>query len=207
MVADVRSALLTLLAAVALLLLITCANVANLLLTRAAARSREIALRAALGASRTRIARQLMTESLVLAAAGGLLGLILVYVPALVRHPPADLPRTPEIAVDGRVLISTSLVALLTGLLFGLEEPRSRTRWSRSGTTRYSGLERTTPGSVCHFDGKRANRRIGLLSDMVRNKSRLPGIECVTIRESHNRNVLLSNPMYCGPVVMMITAM
>ena len=121
-VADVRSALLTLLAAVALLLLITCANVANLLLTRAAARGREIALRAALGASRTRIARQLMTESLVLAAAGGLLGLILVYagVPALVRHLPADLPRTPEIAVDGRVLISTSLVALLTGLLFGL---------------------------------------------------------------------------------------
>src|SRR6059036_184593 len=121
-VADVRSALLTLLAAVALLLLITCANIANLLLTRAAARSREIALRAALGASRARIARQLMTESLVLTAAGGLLGLVFVYagVPALVRHLPTDLPRTAEIAVDGRVLIFTSLVALFTGLLFGL---------------------------------------------------------------------------------------
>ena len=121
-VADVRGALLTLLAAVGLLLLITCANIANLLLTRAAARGREIALRTALGASRARIARQLMTESLVLTAAGGLLGLIFAYagVPALVRHLPADLPRTGEIAVDGRVLIFTGVVALLTGLLFGL---------------------------------------------------------------------------------------
>src|SRR5260370_28854717 len=108
-------------AAVGLLLLITCANIANLLLTRGAARSREIALRAALGASRARIARQLMTESLVLTAAGGLLGLIFVYagVPELVRHLPTDLPRTAEIAVDG-VLIFTSVVALLNGLLFGL---------------------------------------------------------------------------------------
>jgi putative ABC transport system permease protein len=121
-VADVRGALLTLLAAVGLLLLITCANIANLLLTRAAARGREIALRAALGASRARIAQQLMTESLVLTAAGGLLGLIFVYagVPALVRHLPTDLPRTAEIAVDGRMLIFTSVLALLTGLLFGL---------------------------------------------------------------------------------------
>lgn len=121
-VADVRGALLTLLAAVGLLLLITCANIANLLLTRASARGREIALRAALGASRTRIAQQLMTESLVLTAAGGLLGLIFVYagLPAIVRHLPADLPRTAEIVVDGRVLVFTSVVALLTGLLFGL---------------------------------------------------------------------------------------
>jgi putative ABC transport system permease protein len=121
-VADVRGALLTILAAVGLLLLLTCANIANLLLTRAAARGREMALRAALGASPARIARQLMTESLVLTAAGGLLGLILVYagVPALARHLPTDLPRTAEIAVDGRVLIFTSVVTLLTGLLFGL---------------------------------------------------------------------------------------
>jgi putative ABC transport system permease protein len=121
-VADVRGALLTLLAVVGLLLLITCANIANLLLTRAAARGREIALRAALGASRARIARQLMTESLVLTATGGLLGLIFAYagVPAMVGHLPADLPRTAEIALDARVLIFTSVVALFTGLLFGL---------------------------------------------------------------------------------------
>jgi len=93
-----------LLAAVGLLLLITCANIANLLLTRAATRGREIALRAALGASLPRIARQLMTESLVLTAAAGLLGLIFARagVPALVRHLPSGLPRTAEIAVDGR---------------------------------------------------------------------------------------------------------
>jgi len=121
-VADVRGALLALLAAIGLLLLITCANVANLLLTRAVARGREITLRAALGASRSRLARLLMTESLVLTASGGLLGLLLAYaaVPAVVRHLPADLPRTGEIAVDGRVLIFTSAVTLLAGLLFGL---------------------------------------------------------------------------------------
>jgi putative ABC transport system permease protein len=121
-VADVRAALLTLLAAVALLLLITCANIGNLLLTRAASRAREIALRAALGASQSRIARQLMTESLVLTAAGDLLGLAFVYagVPVLVHHLPAELPRTAEIAVNGRVLAFSSLVALVTGLLFGL---------------------------------------------------------------------------------------
>jgi putative ABC transport system permease protein len=121
-VADVLGALLALLGAIGLLLLITCANVANLLLTRAVARAREIALRAALGASRSRIARQLMTESLVLTAFGGSLGLVLAYatVPMVVRHLPTDLPRSAEIAVDGRVLIFTSAVTLLAGMVFGL---------------------------------------------------------------------------------------
>ena len=121
-VADVRGALLALVAAIGLLLLLTSANVANLLLTRAVARSREISLRFALGASRPRIARQLMTESLVLTASGGLLGLILAFaaVPAVVRHLPADLPRTAEIAVNCRVLIFTAIVTLFAGLLFGL---------------------------------------------------------------------------------------
>jgi len=121
-VADVRGVLWALLGAVGLLLFITCANIANLLLTRAAARGREIALRTALGASRARIARQLLIESLVLAATGALLGLSFVYagVPALARRLPTDLPRIAEIAVDGRVLLFTGAVALLTGLLFGL---------------------------------------------------------------------------------------
>ena len=121
-VANVRTALFTLLAAVAMVLLIACANIANLLLTRASVRQKEMALRAALGASRTRLARQLFTEGMVLAVAGGVLGslIALVSVPALVRHLPADLPRMSEIVVDGRVLAFTSLVGLLTGVLFGL---------------------------------------------------------------------------------------
>ena len=121
-VTDVRAALLTLLATVGMVLLLACANIANLMLTRGASRQKEIAVRIALGASRKRIARQLITESLGLAVTGGLSGLALVFVavPALVRHLPADLPRTSEIVVDWRVLTFTSLLSVLTGIIFGL---------------------------------------------------------------------------------------
>jgi predicted permease len=121
-VTDIRVALLTLLGTVGMVLLLACANIANLMLTRGASRQKEIALRIALGASRNRIARQLITESLVLAVTGGLAGFALVFVavPALVRHLPADLPRTSEIMVDWRVLIFASLLSVFTGIVFGL---------------------------------------------------------------------------------------
>lgn len=128
-VGDARLALIILLGAVGFVLIIACANVANLLLARTSVRRKEIAIRAALGAGQARVLRQFVTESLLLAGLGGIAGLTLAWflVRVLVRYGGQAVPRLAETTIDSRVLFFTMFVTVLTGILFGLAP--ARTLW------------------------------------------------------------------------------
>jgi putative ABC transport system permease protein len=145
---DARPALLTLLVAVGFLLLIACANVANLLLARAETRQKEIAIRTALGATSWRITRQLLTESLLLAVAGGVAGLLLAAwgVDALAGGLPDDFPRVKEIGIDRVVFGFTGAISVLTGLIFGIIPALTRARPALNETLKEGGRTSATFG-------------------------------------------------------------
>ena len=152
-VRDVRPALLMLFGAVAVVLLIGCANVANLLLARATARHKEISIRAAIGASPGRITMQLLVESVVLSLFAGAIGLLLASwgIDALLAFAPSDIPRLETISLDGRVLLFTTLLSIFTGIAFGLVPAISAARPNLS-----EALKEGTRGST---EGKRNRLR------------------------------------------------
>jgi len=141
MVGNVQPFLFVLLAAVGFLLLIACANVANLLLARSMGRAREFAIRVALGASQSRVIRQLLTESILLAGLGGTLGLLIAFcgTKAALGMLPGALPRSNEVALDSRVLLFTIALSLATGIVFGLAPALKSSRIELQETLKESG--------------------------------------------------------------------
>jgi predicted permease len=160
---DVRPALVALFVAVTLVLLIAAVNVANLTLVRGASRLKEISIRTALGASRGRIIRRLLTESLLLAIAGGVLGTLCAFwgVSALVQFAPENLPRVNQIKIDGIVLLWTAVVSLLTGLAFGLVPAWQGSRLNLNEALRDGGRASTESA------GRRRGRGVLVIAELA----------------------------------------
>ena len=172
----VKHGLLILMGAVSFLLLIACANVVSLLVARAGSRQRELAVRAALGAGRGRIARQLITENLVLAAAGGLAGLAFSYwgTRIMLSLVPGSMPRADDIGLDWRVLSVAAMVAVTVGVVFGVATAFS-VRWSRLAGELHSGGTRATGGMA-----RRLGRRLLVTAEVALSLVLLIGAALLT---------------------------